>query len=120
MGIHNMSIYLSLHQLLFSQMGYLLFYELNKSNANKENIMNRLQSLQTALEQIKSSSQQQHNNKHFDSMINNFDFDLDEDELTELDSECKYVHPFGFGMWAQDQSFIDLQWSGTMDDSETT
>ena len=118
-----MSVYVSLHQLLLSQMGYLLFYELNQINADTETIMQRLQTLHTAIENIKSYQ----NNTHFTEMINNFDFDLDEEELTELkrlnlnENECtNYLHPFGFGMWAQDQTFIDLQWTGTMDDSETT
>ena len=156
-----MLVYVSLRQLLLYQMGYLLFNELNQNNnKSNENIMERLQILQTAFEQLKSY---QHNH-HFHEMLNNFDFEIEEDELKELQKlddqlhetntsqindedsttsynswpnspsndqqqqnkqnksreETKYLHPFGFGMWLQEQTFINLGLTGTMDDSETT
>ena len=133
-------------------MGYLLFNELNNNhstsngsnNKTNEKVMERLKILQTAFEQIKSY---QHNT-YFHEMINNFEFDLDEDEIKELNKlhedqqqtknntsgsngfntistnqssdddtnqspsppQREYIHPFGFGMWLQEQTYIDLDY----------
>eukprot|EP00485_Elphidium_margaritaceum_P004257 CAMPEP_0202695114 /NCGR_PEP_ID=MMETSP1385-20130828/8785_1 /ASSEMBLY_ACC=CAM_ASM_000861 /TAXON_ID=933848 /ORGANISM="Elphidium margaritaceum" /LENGTH=762 /DNA_ID=CAMNT_0049351077 /DNA_START=56 /DNA_END=2344 /DNA_ORIENTATION=- len=117
-----MSIYVSLRQLLLSQIGYLLFTELHVNKSNKQETERRLSVLQTAFEQLKSA--QYHN--HYHSVIDHFEFEIDEQDLQELNNiqghahDTKYIHPFGFGIWLQEQSFIDLGMTGTMDDSETT
>eukprot|EP01084_Bolivina_argentea_P238829 401278_1 len=121
-----MLIHISLRQLLLYQMGFLLFNDL-KQNKTDNKIMERLKIVQTAFEQLKSYE----HNTHFHEMIEKFDFDLNEEELKELDAlnnssnkntfenetiRIRYLHPFGFGMWLQEQSFIDLNWTGTMED----
>ena len=107
-------------------MGYLLFNKLNQDKEENTSIRQRLQVLQSAFEALKSY----HHNKHYQSITTHFVF-LDEDELKELNDgleedlnpdapPTQYVHPMAFGMWLEEQTFVNLGRTGTMDDSEMT
>lgn len=110
-----------MRQLLLYQIGYLLFYKTKEEHADNEAIMESLRILQSAFEQIKSY---QHN-VHFHSMIDTLHYELDESDLIDVNKEddnrencvpLSFLHPYGFCCWIAAQSYVKIDWSGTMDD----